>query len=72
MQELGADEVIDYTQEIFEEVLRGNPVDVVVDTIGGTVLYCQRRTCFTTCASALNTGDLPSFTSRLHKRMAIH
>lgn len=35
VQELGADEVIDYTREAFHEVLKANPVDVVIDPIGG-------------------------------------
>ncbi|PRW57936.1 NADPH:quinone reductase [Chlorella sorokiniana] len=32
---LGADQVIDYKQQRFEEVLAGSPVDAVIDTIGG-------------------------------------
>ena len=34
-QELGADEVIDYTSQRFEDVLKSNPVDVVIDPMGG-------------------------------------
>ena len=36
MQELGADEAIDYTSTNFEDVLKANPVDVVVDPMAGT------------------------------------
>lgn len=39
LQELGADEVIDYTSQRFEDVLKSNPVDVVIDPIGGTVIH---------------------------------
>ncbi|CAK0750493.1 hypothetical protein CVIRNUC_001995 [Coccomyxa viridis] len=34
-QELGADEAIDYTSTRFEDVLKANPVDVVVDPMAG-------------------------------------
>lgn len=37
LQELGADEVIDYTTTRFEEVV--SPVDVVFDTVGGETLH---------------------------------
>jgi len=37
LQELGADEVIDYTTTRFEEVVA--PVDVVFDTVGGETLW---------------------------------
>ncbi|KAK9906497.1 hypothetical protein WJX75_002925 [Coccomyxa subellipsoidea] len=36
-KELGADEVIDYTSQRFEDVLKSNPVDVVIDPMGGPV-----------------------------------
>lgn len=32
--QLGADEAIDYTQQRFEEVLKGRAVDAVIDPIG--------------------------------------
>ncbi len=35
LQELGADEVIDYTAQRFEDVLKSNPVDAVIDPVGG-------------------------------------
>ena len=37
LQELGADEVIDYYTHKFEDVLKGRPVDVVIDSIGGVL-----------------------------------
>ncbi|KAK9818016.1 hypothetical protein WJX72_005720 [[Myrmecia] bisecta] len=36
-KELGADQVIDYTKEDFTQVLRNNPVDCVLDMLGGTI-----------------------------------
>jgi NADPH:quinone reductase-like Zn-dependent oxidoreductase len=38
LQELGADEVIDYTSQAFDDVLKSNPVDVVIDPIAGDSL----------------------------------
>ena len=35
LQELGADEVIDYTTQRFEDALKSNPVDAVIDPVGG-------------------------------------
>jgi NADPH:quinone reductase-like Zn-dependent oxidoreductase len=35
VQDLGADEVVDYKNVRFEERYRLSPFDVVVDTIGG-------------------------------------
>ena len=35
LQELSADEVIDYTTQRFEDVLKGNSVDAVIDPMGG-------------------------------------
>ncbi|PSC73703.1 NADPH:quinone reductase isoform B [Micractinium conductrix] len=35
VEELGADQVIDYKQQRFEQVLRGSPVDAVIDAVGG-------------------------------------
>lgn len=37
VRELGADQVIDYRSQDFTEVLRGAPVDLVLDTQGGAV-----------------------------------
>ena len=37
MQDLGADEVVDYNSVRFEERYRSAPFDVVVDTIGGAL-----------------------------------
>ena len=39
MQELGADEAIDYTSSRFEEVLKSHPVDVVIDPMAGAALH---------------------------------
>ena len=36
--QLGADEVIDYTKAKFDEVLKGAPVDAVIDLVGGARL----------------------------------
>ncbi|EIE23993.1 alcohol dehydrogenase [Coccomyxa subellipsoidea C-169] len=36
-KELGADEVIEYTTQRFEDVLKSNPVDAVIDPVGGPV-----------------------------------
>lgn len=36
VKELRADEVINYNQDSFVDVLRNNPVDVVFDTVGGS------------------------------------
>ncbi|BDA46350.1 Reticulon-4-interacting protein 1, mitochondrial [Coccomyxa sp. Obi] len=36
-QELGADEAIDYTTQRFDEVLKSDPVDVVIDCMAGPV-----------------------------------
>ncbi len=35
LQELGADEAIDYTTQHFDEVLKSNAVDAVIDCMGG-------------------------------------
>lgn len=35
VQELGADEAIDYTSTRFEEVLKSHPVDAVIDPMAG-------------------------------------
>jgi len=35
LQELGADEVIDYRQQSVDQVFKDNPFDAVVDQIGG-------------------------------------
>ena len=35
VQDLGADEVVDYKNVRFEDRYRSSPFDVVVDTIGG-------------------------------------
>lgn len=35
LQELGADECIDYRQADFRQQLESKPVDVVVDSVGG-------------------------------------
>lgn len=35
MQELGADEAVNYTEQRFEEVYRDHPFDGVIDAIGG-------------------------------------
>lgn len=37
VRELGADQVIDYRSQDFTEVLRGAPVDLVLDTQGGAI-----------------------------------
>ena len=37
MQELGADEAVDYTEQRFEEVYRGRPFDAVIDAVGGAL-----------------------------------
>ena len=39
VQELGADEAIDYTSSRFEEVLKSHPVDVVIDPMAGAGLH---------------------------------
>ena len=38
MQDLGADEVVDYTAVRFEDAYRQDPFDCVLATIGGAVL----------------------------------
>ena len=35
LQELGADEVIDYREQSVDQVFKDNPFDAVVDQIGG-------------------------------------
>ena len=35
VQELGADEAVDYTKDRFDDILKGRPVDAVIDMIGG-------------------------------------
>ena len=35
LQELGADEAIDYTRDRFDDILKGRPVDAVIDAVGG-------------------------------------
>ena len=35
VQELGADEVIDYTHQTVDQVFQANPFDAVIDQIGG-------------------------------------
>lgn len=42
LQELGADEVNDYTEEAFDDVLNSNPVDVVIDPLAGDPLFIIR------------------------------
>ena len=39
MQELGADEVVDYTRQSVDQVYKDNPFDAVIDQIGGDHLY---------------------------------
>ena len=34
-QEMGADEVVDYTQQTVDQVFKTNPFDAVVDVVGG-------------------------------------
>lgn len=45
--QLGADEVIDYRQERFEEVLKGRPVDAVLDAVvhGDAPCDYEQRRC---------------------------
>lgn len=38
LQELGADEVIDYREQSVDQVFKDNPFDAVVDQIGGESL----------------------------------
>lgn len=40
-QDLGADEVIDYTQQTVDKVFKNNPFDAVIDQIGGKSQACQ-------------------------------
>ena len=37
LQELGADEVVDYTKQTVDQVFKNNPFDAVIDQIGGEV-----------------------------------
>lgn len=37
MQELGADEVVDYTKQTVDQVYKNNPFDAVIDQIGGVL-----------------------------------
>lgn len=39
LQELGADEVVNYREEDFSEKYKDKPFDLVIDCIGG--LHCQ-------------------------------
>jgi NADPH:quinone reductase-like Zn-dependent oxidoreductase len=51
-QELGADQAIDYTQQRLEEVLKGSPVDAVIDMLGGALAqhaWLQRTHSCGTC-----------------------
>lgn len=34
-QEIGADELVDYTQQTVDQVFKTNPFDAVVDVVGG-------------------------------------
>ena len=43
MQELGADEAIDYTSSRFEEVLKSHPVDAVIDPMAGAASHRLRH-----------------------------
>ena len=45
LQELGADEVIDYTSTDFVQQLKGKPVDLVVDMVGGELFQLQGQPC---------------------------
>lgn len=37
VQELGADEVLDYTKQTVDQVYKNNPFDAVIDQIGGVL-----------------------------------
>ena len=39
-QSLGADAVVDYTKDKFEEMYANDPFDVVLDLVGGEQLIC--------------------------------
>ncbi len=53
MQELGADEAVDYTEQRFEEVYRNNPFDGVIDCLGGAHVAGRARSLFLgTCCGA--------------------
>ena len=38
LQDLGADEVVDYKKQSVDQLFRNNPFDAVVDQIGGQLL----------------------------------
>lgn len=38
-QDLGADEVVDYTKQSVDQLYKDNPFDAVIDQIGGATSY---------------------------------
>lgn len=44
MQELGADETVDYTKDDFAQKYKNQPFDVIVDPIGGALLVLSPAT----------------------------
>jgi hypothetical protein len=45
MQELGADQVVDYSSQCFEEVYKDRPFDGIIDVIGGESPWLSRAPC---------------------------
>lgn len=53
LQELGVDEVNDYTKEASDDVLNSNPADVVIDPLAGDPLFIIRPRVSSTPAQLL-------------------
>ena len=60
LQELGADEVIDYRQQSVDQVFKDNPFDAVVDQIGGKSLTSKPASHLDAAAAAAVRIDMAS------------
>lgn len=49
VQELGADEVVDYTKQTVDQVYKTNPFDAVIDQIGGVLHESHSMLHFVAC-----------------------